>query len=168
MNAATATTDRAATITDIVRSLTGSLHKMTAETAVHLGRDVQPHTAEGACLGTSAILARVLADHGITTTLIRGEYDEHAHWWLHAGPLRIDATRDQFDARPLVEYCDDEADETPYCSDRQFPVRWTDDQAVAEFARMFELPDVGAEAGRAILAELSDCADAMTGVPLPA
>ncbi len=112
---------------------------------------------EGACLGTAAVLARVLADHGIATTAVCGSYDEYAHWWLETDTVRIDPTRGQFDDGPLVELLalDDQRVEVPYLAERRFPARWDYGQAVAEFARMFEYGDVGEAHGRAVLAELS-------------
>jgi hypothetical protein len=115
-----------------------------AETAAGLVDEIIPD-GEGACLGTSAILAHVLATHGIPTTAVRGEYDEHPHWWLETGALRVDATRAQFDTRPIVESLADinSRDEDPYLTEETFPGRWSREQAVIEFARMFTYTSAG-------------------------
>lgn len=110
---------------------------------------------EGACLGTSALLAHILTTHGTPTTAVRGEYDEHPHWWLETDTHRIDATRTQFhDGQPLVEPLNSGSNETPYLPDARFPARWTREQAITEFARMFELGHVGEMHGQRILHEL--------------
>lgn len=115
---------------------------------------------EGACLGASAAVARVLDDHGIETVAVRGTYEGHDHWWLAAaGHLRIDVTRAQFDQRPIVESIEGAtANESPYSVVRFFLARWTHGQAIAEFGRMFECVDVGEAWGRSFLMELSQYA----------
>ena len=110
---------------------------------------------EGACLGTSTILAYVLRTHGIKTIAVRGYYGRDPHWWLEADGLRIDATRSQFrDGLPLVESPTHGSRKDPYLAEQGFSTRWDRDQAVAEFARMFEFTDVGMAHGRRILADL--------------
>lgn len=125
-----------------------------AEATAELVGQIVPD-CEGACLGTSAILAYVLRGHGVEATAVCGAYDEYPHWWLETGELRIDATRGQFlDGRDLVESLIPSADESPYLPERTFPAQWDREQAVAEFARMFEYGDIGEQHGRRILAEL--------------
>jgi hypothetical protein len=113
---------------------------------------------EGACLGASAVVARVLADHGIETEAVQGAYDGYAHWWLTAGQLRIDVTRAQFDSRPIIEDIGGTVSGCPYSVERSLPARWTNIQAIAEFGRMFEYVDVGLARGRSFLMELSQYA----------
>lgn len=118
---------------------------------------------EGACLGTCAVLARVFADHGIATRVVRGTYDGHAHWWLETEALRIDPTRWQFASGvPLVETLADDgaSDEVPYLREQVFASPWSHEQAVAEFARMFAYHDVGLRHGQHIMAELAGVAHA--------
>lgn len=124
-----------------------------AERAAHLVDHIIPG-GEGACLGASAIVARVLADHDIASVAVGGSYDEHDHWWLEVDGLRVDVTRAQFDCRPIVEPINDDADECPYLTERSFPARWDHEQAVAEFTRMFAYTDVGAAHGRIVLTAL--------------
>lgn len=107
----------------------------------------------GACLGTSAVLALVLKENGIETEVVRGEFDGEAHWWLEAEGLRVDATRSQFDAGPIVSPIDDDG---PYVELDRFPSAWDEGQAIAEFARMYEAPATGAAVGKEILAELRE------------
>ncbi|MEU8158083.1 hypothetical protein AB0B94_30890 [Micromonospora sp. NPDC048986] len=128
------------------------------ERAADLVSQVIPD-CEGACLGTSAVLAYVLGANGVSTRAVRGQYDEHPHWWLETTTTRIDATRQQFlDGGPLVEPLDSVRDEDPYVWDLSLPSDWTREQAVAEFARMFEYGDVGEQHGHRILAALEDAA----------
>lgn len=108
---------------------------------------------DGACLGTSAVLAYVLADHGVSTDAVRGTYRGQAHWWLETGTHRLDPTRRQFDERPAVSAVDH--DEDLYLPASRSLARWTREQAVTEFARMFVMPLVGARQGRALLSELA-------------
>lgn len=122
---------------------------------------------EGACLGTSAVLARVLVDQGEPVTLVRGTYDEHAHWWLLTARLRLDATRRQFSlTEPFVEVlaADAARDEIPYVVEETFPARWTHEEAAIEFARMFTYHDVGLQHGRRLLRSLGNFA-ARTWLP---
>lgn len=129
-----------------------------AHEAARLVEQIVP-TGEGACLGTCAILARVLADHGINAAAVRGEFDEFAHWWLEVDGWRLDPTRAQFDGGPLVEpVSDDSRAEDHYLPERALPARWDHEQAVAEFARMFEYGDTGEAHGWHVLHALTNFA----------
>lgn len=131
-----------------------------AEEAASVVGEIVPD-CEGACLGTSAVIACVLADLGVATTAVRGTYDEHDHWWLETTDLRIDATRSQFSiGADLVEVIADDVrrDEVPYVPERTFPAAWNHDQALEEFARMFEFYDVGIAHGRRALHHLTNFA----------
>lgn len=111
----------------------------------------------GACLLASAVLARHLADRGIATVAVRGEFDEHCHWWLTCDGLRLDPTRAQFDDGPTVTVLGDPAeDECPYWDLESWPAAWTRDQVLAEAARSFGLPQQGAALAVDLLAELDD------------
>lgn len=136
----------------LARTDTGTICDLT-EAVAELVEQIIPD-GEGACLGTSAILAYILRMRGIHTRAVCGRYDEHAHWWLETGTLRIDATRAQFDGRPLVDWLDADREEDPYVMEREFPAAWSREQAVQEFARMFEYGDVGERHGLRILAAL--------------
>lgn len=137
-------------------------------TAASLVDQVIPD-CEGACLGTSAILAYVLSAHGVPTTVVYGNYDEHDHWWLETDNLRIDATRGQFlDGLPLVEPLGHGRDEDPYTRDRSLPASWTREQAVIEFARMFEYADIGEAHARRIMDELEREATMLWQAPVTA
>lgn len=120
---------------------------------------------EGACLGTSAILAYVLRNHGVKTIAVRGSYNGNAHWWLETDGLRIDATRSQFrDGLPLVESPCHGRRRDPYVAERGFPSKWDREQAVAEFTRMFEFTNEGDAHGRRVLADLEAAAPALAGL----
>lgn len=114
-----------------------------------------PDGSKGACLGTSALLAVVLRENGIYTEAVRGNFDGEAHWWLESPTLRLDATRSQFDDGPVFTA---KAEAGPHEAEERWPGAWTEEQAIAEFARMYAMPDVGAAVGEAILAELRELA----------
>lgn len=132
-----------------VRHLHASLASLAEATAAIVDSFIPD--CEGACLGTSAILAVAFAEHDITTTAVRGTFDEWDHWWLETKTHRIDATRRQFDTGPLVQAFTDDGDEVPYLRERSFPSGWNQDQAVEEFACMHTFYDIGTECGRRVL-----------------
>jgi hypothetical protein len=117
-------------------------------------------TCAGACMGTCALLAVTLTDAGIHTELVFGSFGEQDHWWLELDGHIVDATRRQFDDGPDLSCADD--DTSPYCDEHRYPAAWTPDQAVLEFARMFQMPAVGERHALAILDRLKAAAGELT------
>lgn len=109
-------------------------------------------SCHGTCLDASAILAVALAGAGIRTEAVHGAFTGRDHWWLEHDGRIIDATRRQFDDQPEVTAADDPAG--PYQALRRYSAAWTPEQALIEFARMFELPGVGHQHARRILPRL--------------
>ena len=126
------------------------------ETVSEIVTGVLP-SLDGACLGASAMLARALSDLGVPCVAVYGTYRGRAHWWVHTQTLRLDATRHQFEPRPLVTPV---ADQGVYAVERTFPPRWTHEQAVQEFARMFADPAAGLLLGRRVLDQVTAAAHA--------
>lgn len=108
---------------------------------------------EGACLGTCAMLAVTLKRYGVITDAVHGTYGGEAHWWLETHDLRIDPTRRQFGDGTMVEPLLAGAD-SPYVEELRMLARWTEEQAVLEFARMFVYRDIGMKHGREVLRRL--------------
>lgn len=106
---------------------------------------------EGACKLMSAHIACLLAEQGIESFAVRGDYllmgDEAdgtyyrpgaalAHWWLEvpAAHLLVDATREQFcDITPQTDYITDlRARDAHYVTLSRFASQWTREQAYGE------------------------------------
>ena len=126
-----------------------ALTDLAAATAGIVSRELG--SCSGACLGTSAVLAFVLGEYGIGTEAVSGTYRGESHWWLEADGLIIDPTRPQFDdGSPVLIAGEDDA----YAAGTRYASLWDEQEAMAEFARMFTVPSISITSGRAVLGEV--------------
>lgn len=75
-----------ATATDLLRRMID----------VHL-----PNKGKGICLTSSAVIGFYAQERGIDARLVRGEFDEDAHWWIEASGFIFDSSAGQFGSNRL-------------------------------------------------------------------
>lgn len=121
-----------------------------ARTAASLVEQIAPGRQD-AYLATSTLLACVLVELGVPTMAVRGYYCDEAHSWLEADGFRIDLARALFDNGTLVEPL---TVPSGYVAEMRFSACWTPEDAVAQFASVFEFPEISWERGWCILDHL--------------
>jgi hypothetical protein len=97
-----------------------------------------------AYLGTSTILASVLAEFGVAAIAAQGLYGTEQHSWLEVDGFRIDIARELIDGGPLVEPI---TEQSAYVAQTTFPACWMPEESVAQFAGVFDYPAISAQRG---------------------
>ncbi len=121
-----------------------------ARTAVSLVEQIAPGLPD-AYLGASAIVAAVLSEFGVAATAVNGYFGMEPHSWLEADGFRIDLARGIVDGGPLVHPLTSLSE---YLAEASFPACWLPEEAVAQFASVFDYPSISAERGWSIFEHL--------------
>jgi hypothetical protein len=116
-----------------------------ARTAASLVEQIAPGRPD-AYLATSTIVASVLSEFGVVATAVSGYLGEEPHFWLEAEGFRIDLARALLGG-PLVHPVTVQSE---YLAEASFPACWLPEEAVAQFASVFDYPAISAERGWSI------------------
>jgi hypothetical protein len=138
----------------IIITMTGSpesaqtYHELSAiaRTAASLVDQIAPGRAD-AHLATSTIVASVLSEFGVAASAVSGYFGTEPHSWLEADGFRIDLARALLDGGPLVQALTVQSE---YVAEASFPACWLPEEAVAQFASVFDYPAISAERGWSI------------------
>jgi len=114
-----------------------------ARQAVSFANQIAPGRLD-AYLGTSTILASVLAEYGVAATAVEGLFGTQRHSWLEVDGFRIDLARELLDGGPLVEPL---TEQSGYLAQTTFPACWLPEESVAQFASVFDYPVISAQRG---------------------
>jgi hypothetical protein len=117
-----------------------------ARTAVSLVEQIAPGRLD-AYLGTATIVAAVLSEFGVAATAVSGYFGTEPHSWLETDGFRIDLARALLDGGPLVQPVTVQSE---YRAEASFPACWLPEEAVAQFASVFDYPAISAERGWSI------------------
>ncbi|MGD0811436.1 MAG: hypothetical protein ABSA91_17260 [Acidimicrobiales bacterium] len=117
-----------------------------ARTAVSLIEQIAPDRLD-AYVGTSTIVASVLSEFGVAATAVSGYFGTEPHSWLEADGFRIDLARALLDGGPLVQSLTVQSE---YLAQARFPACWLPEEAVAQFASVFDYPVISARRGWSI------------------
>jgi hypothetical protein len=121
-----------------------------ARTAASLVDQIAPGCPD-AYLATSTIVACVLAEFGVAASAVSGYFGTEPHSWLEADGFRIDLARAILDGGPLVQPL---VAQSEYLAEASFPACWLPEEAVAQFASVFDYPAISAERGWSIFDHL--------------
>jgi hypothetical protein len=118
-----------------------------ARTAASLVEQIAPGQLD-AYLATSAIVASVLSEFGVSATVVSGYFGTEPHSWLEAEGFRIDLS---LLGGPLVQPV---TLQSGYLAEASFPACWLPEEAVAQFSSVFDYPAISAERGWSIFDHL--------------
>jgi len=103
-----------------------------ARTAASLVEQIAPGQLD-AYLATSAIVASVLSEFGVSATVVSGYFGTEPHSWLEAKGFRIDLSQALLGG-PLVQPV---TLQSGYLAEASFPACWLPEEAVAQFSSVF-------------------------------
>ena len=138
----------------IIITMTGSpesaqtYHELSAiaRIAASLVDQIAPGRAD-AYLATSTIVASVLSEFGVAASAVSGYFGTEPHSWLEADGFRIDIARALLDGGPLVQPLTLQSE---YVAEASFPACWLPEEAVAQFASVFDYPAISTVRGWSI------------------